>query len=313
MALTPEQIQQLRQQYKIGHKEQPQGSTVGSLLGIAKDLTVGAAKGLGAGIQPLLDPRGGLVGRTAMMQDQALNAQAEKAYEFNKQATGLTDQNITPANTTQTVGSFIPAALPLAGMGAKAAVKAAAPVAKEVMGATKSALPSGQGAAESIMNRIGRINPTKRNEFKSMTGQDVGEYLVSRGHVGNTEETIASLAKDFQSSIKAVDDTLANAPDVRFTNPAVGAALKELEQKAAATSTVGAKSPFAGRVAELKKLNQGAGLNLKETNEVKRMYERNVKLDYMKENLTDKVQLANNIDSAIRNHLFAKAKELGIE
>jgi len=316
MALTPEQIQQYRQQFKIGQKEQPQSSTVGSLLGLANSALRSTAQGIENVSSYVTEP----LNRAA----SAMNRGLEKVTgldgidQAGQKLIGNLGQKYQenvpqPVRDLVTVGSVAVPAIKTASPLLKTGLNATGTVAKDAMASTKAALPTSQGAAESIMNRIGRITPTKRNEFKAMTGQDVGEYLVSRGHVGNTEQTIASLAKDFQSSIKAVDDTLANAPDVRFTNPAVGAALKELEQKAAATSAVGAKSPIAERVAELKKMNQGAGLNLSETNEVKRLYERNVKLDYMKENLTDKVQRANNIDSAIRSHLFAKAKELGIE
>lgn len=164
----------------------------------------------------------------------------------------------------------------------------------------------------SIMQRVARIPKQKQAAFEKMTGESVGQYLVNRGIFGNVDKLTEQLYKRFDTSKTAVDTAMAKLPG-EYKSTAVGNALKQLADRERRVSSPGALSPDLERVNALQKKHNGAGLNMSEVNEVKRLYERNVRLDYVKENLTDKVALANNVDSAIRKWQFSQAEQLGFK
>ena len=175
----------------------------------------------------------------------------------------------------------------------------------------KSATSKGLDPAN-IMQRVARISKSKQAEFQNTAGEGVGQYLVSRGIFGTIDEISTQLYKRFSDSKGRVDDALAGLPGIFKTVP-VGNALKQLLAREQRISSPGAVSKDLERVRILNKKHNGGGLDMSEINEVKRLYERNVKLDFLKENVPDKVELANNLDNAIRTWQQSKASELGFK
>ena len=163
-----------------------------------------------------------------------------------------------------------------------------------------------------IMQRVARISKSKQAQFQAAAGESVGEYLVKRGIFGDVDKLTEQLYTRFQQSKGQVDDALASLPGTYKTTP-IGNALKQLAQREQRISSPGALSKDLERVRELLKKHNRDGLSMEEINEVKRLFERNVRLDYVKENVPDKVEMSNNIDSAIRTWQQSKASELGFK
>lgn len=171
-----------------------------------------------------------------------------------------------------------------------------------------------QEIAENTMNRVARINPTDYNKFKKTTGKDTGAYLVERGIYGNDEEIVQKLTDDWMRSKTIVDDAFTEMGGT-WRHAPVKDALEMLAEREAKVSTPNVKSPDFDTVqAFLKKYNT-EGLTMSEVNEVKRLLERNVKLDYLKPNSMnpEKVTQATNVDNAIRTWQVDMADKLGLQ
>lgn len=164
----------------------------------------------------------------------------------------------------------------------------------------------------SIMQRVARVSKSKQAAFQERAGESVGQYLVKRGIFGDIDEITGQLYTRFEKSKGEVDKAFASLPGT-YKNTAVGSALKELAKREQSVSTPGALSKDFGRIRELLKKHNGGGLDMSEINEVKRLYERNVKLDYLRENTPDKIARANNIDTAIREWQQTTASQLGFK
>ncbi len=123
---------------------------------------------------------------------------------------------------------------------------------------------------------------------------------------------IANEAEKFVQSKSAVDNAI-DGLNGRYKNGPLADALNGLKEKAKIVASDNVKPDYANRVNELvTKYNEG-GLTMREINETKRLYERNVKLGYNKLMNADKVETATNIDSALRKWQFDKAEELGLK
>jgi hypothetical protein len=164
----------------------------------------------------------------------------------------------------------------------------------------------------SLMQRVARVSKGKQVAFEERAGTSVGQYLVDRGIFGTPDKIVDQLYTRFQQSMKTADDALATLQGTH-KNTAVGVALKELATRERTVSSPGAISKDLERVQALQKKHLNQGLTMREINEVKRLYERNVKLDYIKENLPVKVEQANNVDSAIRQWQLSTARQLGLK
>lgn len=169
-----------------------------------------------------------------------------------------------------------------------------------------------QELAESTMNKVARINPTDYNKFKKTTGKDVGEYLVERGIYGNDEEVARKLFDDSMRSKNIVDQEFEKMGG-NWKDASLKDALDLLAQREAQVSSPNIKSPDFNRVQQLIQKHNTDGLTMPEINEAKRLFERNVKLDYLRANIPTNVAQANNIDNAIRQFQFSTAKKLGLE
>jgi hypothetical protein len=165
-------------------------------------------------------------------------------------------------------------------------------------------------APEDLMQRVARISKNKQAAFEERAGQSVGEYLVDRGIFGDPEEITQQLYSRMQESKGRVDAGLAKVQGT-YKNDAVADALEQLAEREARVSTDRTPSPDRNRVSELLNRHSKDGLTLSEVNEVKRLYERTVKLDYLRDNVSDKIAQANNIDSVIREFVEKTADQAG--
>lgn len=163
-----------------------------------------------------------------------------------------------------------------------------------------------------IMQRVARVSKGKQIKFEALAKESVGNYLVKRGIFGDTESVVNQLYKRFTESKGKVDTAFGKIPG-KFKNTSVGNALKQLLEKEQRVSSPGSPSRNLEVVRELSRKYKGDGLTMTEINQVKRLYEKNVKLDFVKEVNTDKVAGANAIDDAIREWQRTKAAEFGFK
>jgi hypothetical protein len=169
-------------------------------------------------------------------------------------------------------------------------------------------------APENIMQRVARVSKGKQAKFEEMSnGESIGKYLVNRNIFGTPDQIVDQLYERMKQSKDTLDQSLANIPG-EFKAPQVKTALDQLIERDTSVSTPGALSPDSNRITQLwKKYNQ-QGLTISEVNEVKRLYERNVRVDYLTVGAQAKgLAQATNIDSALRNLVEDKASKAGVE
>lgn len=163
-----------------------------------------------------------------------------------------------------------------------------------------------------IMNRVARLKPTDFTKFEKMAGKTPGEYLTETGNFGPPDKIITNEASKFVKSMNSVDDELAKLPGT-FEDGSISDALNGLVERAKSTSGNNVKSPYLDKVLALERKHASKGLDMSEINEVKRLYEKNVKLGYNKLTNAEKVEQSTNIDRALREWQVQKAKELGFK
>lgn len=167
---------------------------------------------------------------------------------------------------------------------------------------------------EDIMQRVARISKGKQAKFEQRAGESVGSYLVSRNIFGTPDQIVDQLYSRMKESKSRVDASLESVPGT-FKAPVVKTALDELIERDTRVSTSGALSPDSKKIEELYKKYNQKGLTLSEVNAVKRLYERNVRVDYLSfgNPQADKLARANNIDSGLRNLVEDKAAKSGVD
>lgn len=167
---------------------------------------------------------------------------------------------------------------------------------------------------EKIMQRVARISKPEQAKFQKLTGESVGDYLVSRDIYGNEEEILTKLYNRFSDS-KSEADTALEQLQGTYKPKQVKTALSELVKREKAVSSPGAMSEDSKRVTKLLGKYEKDGLTMSEINEVKRLYERNVRVDYLKSSASnpERVVKATNLDSAIRNWQMEQAEKLGLQ
>lgn len=163
-----------------------------------------------------------------------------------------------------------------------------------------------------IMNKVARVNPVDANKFKQTAGESIGEYLTRTGNFGNPDKIIETEAKRFTQALKVKDEALASLPGT-YKDGSIQDALKGLLEKAKATSGENIKSPYLKTVTELQNKIKTDGLTMEEINNLKRLYEKEMKLGYNKTLNPDTVKKATYIDDAIRTFQDETAKQLGFE
>lgn len=196
----------------------------------------------------------------------------------------------------------------------KAGMEAVQTGANKVVGELATGIDNVAGSIvpkpEDIMNRVARLTPTDARKFEAAAGKSHGQYLKETGNFGTPDEIVKKEAEKFVQSINEADNALASLPG-EYKSPSIDIAAAELVDKAKRVSAPGIDSPILARSIELQNKANTTGLTMSEVNELKRMYERNVKLGYNKLMNADAVERATNIDNALRNWQFKQAKELG--
>lgn len=162
---------------------------------------------------------------------------------------------------------------------------------------------------EQIMQRVARISKDKQAKFKDLAGESVGEYLTNRKIFGNIEDISKKLYDRFSKSKQTADVELAKLPG-KYDPAPVKTALRDLLKRELEVSSKDAPSMI---LDEVKRLSKKDSWTMTEINQIKRLYEANVKVDYLKTMNPKGVARATNIDSAIRNWQFKQAKTLGLK
>lgn len=196
--------------------------------------------------------------------------------------------------TATMVGTLFGGGLGLAGAGVAKGLQKVAP---------KSA---------NIMQRIAKLTNKQEIKFKQMTGEDVGEFLSKRDLNLAPEELVQESTQRFLNSYQEANNALAQLPGKYKTDP-VKTALDDLVQREIAISTPGTKSANSETINALVKKYDEGGLTMSEINQVKRIYEKEVKLPYMKENNSLQVERSGRIDNAIREWQLNRADDLGFK
>lgn len=223
-----------------------------------------------------------------------------QAMSENQSALDVAKSTLLGAGIGGALGVAVPALEKLAGAAPKIAAK------------TGQVVESLKPNPADIMQRVLRVTKGQQSKFEQNYGTSIGQYAIDRGLIGTQDEVANALANRFTTSIKAADDALSTLPGKYQPEP-VKTALQELYQKKLATSAPGAPDPELNIVKELLNKFDNAGLDMSEINQAKRLFERNVKLDFVKTNNPEGVKLSNNIDQAIRDWQFNQAERLGLK
>lgn len=318
-----------------------------SVVDNAKDLAVGFGKGVArtavktaSGIQDI--GQGILGGAEALVTGKPLEKtkafQPGVGIEALKQETPQGQavvQALQPTNDMQKYGGYAETGAEVLASGGAQLLKAGAVKGAELIASSKliPAVKTAATAAKTavtpesaaIMQRVARISKGKQLKFKDTAGESVGDYLVKRGIYGDEEQIVEQLYKRFNDSKNVADEALASLEGT-YKPRQVGDALDMLAEKFAKASTgvirdesgkvinvSGVKDPNLARTNELLAKLDGEGLTMSEINEAKRLFEKNVKLDFARENSADGIRLANNVDDAIRQWQFSQAEQLGLK
>jgi len=164
--------------------------------------------------------------------------------------------------------------------------------------------------SSNIMNRVAPLSHSDATKFKQLAnGESHGQYLERTGNFGDPKKIVENEAEKFTNSLKEVDDTLASLPGTYKSKP-LDTVLDDLMEREAKIDFPNEESK---RLKTLYNKNKKQGLDMSETNEVKRMYERNVKLGYLKENNTIGIARSTRVDDALRKWQFKTADGLGFK
>lgn len=167
---------------------------------------------------------------------------------------------------------------------------------------------------EELMQRVARVSKSKQAKFEDRAGQPIGSYLVDRDIFGTPDEIVDQLLDRMTTSKGKVDETLKQAKgDIKHDS--VDTALTQLIERDVKVTNPGAPSQDGGRITALYRKNKEIGLTLSEINDVKRLYERNVRVDYANpaNPQPEKLVASNNVDSALRNLVVAESKKRGFD
>lgn len=162
------------------------------------------------------------------------------------------------------------------------------------------------------MTRVARIPKAAQSKFEQLTGDTVGKYLVDRNIYGDQDQIATQLFNRFTKSKNVADEAFAKLPG-QYQNGAIKDALNELVSREKRVSSPNVESPDLRRAIELQNKHNTVGLTMSETNEAKRLFERNVKTGYFKEMNADAIARSTNIDQALRDWQFKQAEQLGLD
>lgn len=189
----------------------------------------------------------------------------------------------------------------------KTGLKAGKQIAGDIATAGGNALDMVTPKSENIMNRVARLKPTDAVKFQDMAGMTHGEYLSKTGNFARPDEIVKSEAKKFVASLNEVDNAMEKLPG-KYQPAELKDVLEMLVEKETRV-----KSPDLKKVVELQNSYINGGLDMKQINEAKRLFERKVKLGYNKLMNPDMVELATNVDKRLRDWQFKQAEQLGLQ
>jgi len=199
--------------------------------------------------------------------------------------------------------------------GVGGAVGAAFPIAGKFLGKAGEILGNRNGYAADIMNKVARINPTDARDFVKLSGgKSHGEFLTDNGIYGTPDQIAEQLITHAQKSTGEVDNALTQMTGQYRLGP-VSTMLKDMAERDQRVSSIGAPDIHSERINYLFNKNKTEGLTMSEINEVKRIYEKTNRLDYIKSNMTqpEKAVYAKNLDSAVRKAQLALAEQNGLK
>jgi hypothetical protein len=179
-----------------------------------------------------------------------------------------------------------------------------------LMKASEAVYPENSPISESIMNKVARVSPKEAQTFKKMTGKSMGEYLTEKGNFNSPQKIIEVEAKTFAQTLADKEATLAKLPGT-YKSGVVDDVLKSLKEKAIETSTANVKAPYANQVSQWITKSKTTGLTMKEINDIKKLFEREVKLGYNKMTDATKIKQATYVDDALRTFQDETASQLG--
>ncbi len=198
--------------------------------------------------------------------------------------------------------------LPAAKKAVKETIQQTAKRMKDLKKQLKAGVKS-QDAAASIVSSTQKILPKAAQDFKKLSGGKThGEWLVERGIIATREDTVEQLVKLFSETLEKENKAVA-AIGGRFKNKDIKKALDQLIERYSKTD-----NREGLRIAKKRlKTFEDEGLSMSENLAVKRAYERNVKTGHLKDNISEKIEAATNLDNRIRKFFVSEAEKGGFE
>lgn len=224
-------------------------------------------------------------------------------YKKFAEANPTVDQFLRDTTNILTVG--------IGGGVAKPLVKKTGEVLKEggekAISAAKTITPDTTGMAQSIVASINKVDPTAAKKFYASQGKEIGEWLTERGIIGDRETTVKTLLENFNTIKNNVDEALEKMPGT-YKDKRVSDVAQESLQYAEAV-----RDPQVGRIKELSQKAEGIGLTPAEINEVKRYFERHIKMSHLQDvTKSSEVRMrSTNMDNDVRELLFEIADKNG--
>lgn len=277
---------------------------------VVKDVVSAVAKPISAGVKATQD----WIANNPSVQKAVSNETSDSIASFLDQHPDIA-KNAEAVNSIANAILVAKGSLETAGTVKNLATKAVDSVpgiVKPIVDTAKTVVQKITPESTEIMQRVARIPKQEQIKFKDLSGESVGSFLDRTGNYGTTDQIVEKLYKDFTQSKANADNALETLQGTYRAAP-VRTALSELEGKMQRTSSPGAPDPELSRVTELVNKEKTTGLTMSEINEVKRIFERRVRLDYMKEGTSqDSIQRATNIDKAVHDWQMAEADKAGL-
>lgn len=222
-----------------------------------------------------------------------------------KKTTGKTPLELADA-TPQAVKNVASGVKEVADISATQAAKAVEPVVD-----TGVNLAAKVFEPENVLQNMNRMTQKEIADFTKINkGKTPSDWLIERDIISPPEETIQSLAARANEAKNLLDESL-NKIEGTYTDSKLEVPIQELREQFTKTRPFGGEDVTAIN-SYAKKLESGEGLTLAETNNLKRIYERNVKVNYLKDNNATGIDRANQVDSMLRNFIRDEAEIAGM-
>lgn len=168
--------------------------------------------------------------------------------------------------------------------------------------------------AEGMLNSMVKVDPKRgaENFFKTSgfaggKKQTIGKFLLERDIIGSPEEVIDKLLDRFSKSKKRFDAAISSI-EGKYKFPAAADAIDDLQKRFIKTKDKGLS-----KINKLADKYKGEGLTMDEYLDLKRTYEKKVKTGYLKDNNSELIDRATNIDSALRDDFIKEAEKSGFK